>query len=515
MKQTRRIHPLIIFTFTIQILQHISEAFVGLHHPRSNVGEWQTASSSSVQLTNQLFVTNQNSKNDGLKNSFTISMSSEDDMEDQFSVIEERPRSSATLTVTKEQSAVDLKSDQNRSSKKATNLLEGRWELLHGNYILRPPMNSSSRSTSYDATAPKVLIHFLGGAFIGASPHNAYRYMLEKLSERGYIIVATPYQLTFDHLKTCDEIISKFERCAPSLAMQYGAIPVVGVGHSCGALLQVLITSLFPDTPRAANILMSYNNKSVKDAVPVFDEIISPLSATLASSASNTTKVGEDEESWSPPSIIEAMALGLRLVKSSTEGDNLPSDELINEISTKMFPTSTPFSKISLPQNARESVAPLISPTASTLSDAGVLPILNQLIEVTEQIPSLLQEVADGVKDFNPSPEAVGTVAKKAYRARTTLLVKFENDSIDETDDLGTILAEAERIMRMKRPMVSMGIKSLALPGNHATPILAPPLAVASKAEDILGSDVKEKLLYKEADDVVESVSEWLEGLIE
>ena len=413
-----------------------------------------------------------------------------------------------------EQSTVGLKSRQNERKKK-TNFLEGRWELMHGNYILRPPINSSYSVDSYDATTPKALIHFLGGALIGASPHNAYRYILEKLSERGYIIVATPYQLTFDHLKTCDEIISKFERCAPSLARQYGAIPVVGVGHSCGALLQVLITSLFPDTPRAANILMSYNNKSVRDAVPAFDEIVSPLSMSLANPPLNSTSFAEGGESWSPPSILDALSLGLQLMKSSTEGDNLPSDELISEVTTKMFPPGTPFSKMTLPQNARDSIQPLITPTASTLSDSGILPIVNQLIEVTEQVPSLLQEVADGVEDFIPSPDAVGAVAKKAYRARTTLLLKFDNDSLDETEDLATILAEAERIMRMKRPMVSMGIKTVTLSGNHATPIIAPPLAIASKAEDILGSEAKDKLLYKQADDVVESISSWLEGIVE
>ena len=64
---------------------------------------------------------------------------------------------------------------------------------------------------------------------------------------------------------------------APSLAKQYGPLPVVGVGHSCGALLHMLITSLFPDTPRAANALISYNNRGVAEAVPLFEEVVVPL----------------------------------------------------------------------------------------------------------------------------------------------------------------------------------------------------------------------------------------------
>ena len=83
-----------------------------------------------------------------------------------------------------------------------------RWEELHGNYILRPPNDQQ----------PRALLHFLGGALLGAAPQLSYRYMLERLSSRGYLIVATPYQLSFDHLATCDEIIGRFETVAPSLA---------------------------------------------------------------------------------------------------------------------------------------------------------------------------------------------------------------------------------------------------------------------------------------------------------
>ncbi len=108
-----------------------------------------------------------------------------------------------------------------------------------------------------------------------ASPHVTYRYLLEKLASRGYLIVATPHDLSFDHLQTCDLIISRFERIAPNLARTYGALPVVGIGHSLGALLHLLITSLFPDTPRAANALISFNNKPVGEAVPFFEEVSS------------------------------------------------------------------------------------------------------------------------------------------------------------------------------------------------------------------------------------------------
>jgi hypothetical protein len=42
------------------------------------------------------------------------------------------------------------------------------------------------------------------------------------------------------------------------------------------------------------------------------------------------------------------------------------------------------------------------------------------------------------------------------YRARQTLVIKYNNDNIDESDDIVKVLREANTIMRMKRPMVEM-----------------------------------------------------------
>ena len=112
------------------------------------------------------------------------------------STIDEQPKKSSTIGNT------------SNISEESTNYTEGRWESLHGNYILRPPPNKK----------PRALIHFLGGALLGAAPQLTYRYLLERLSSKGYLVVATPYQLSFDHLVSCDEIIDKFERVAPDLA---------------------------------------------------------------------------------------------------------------------------------------------------------------------------------------------------------------------------------------------------------------------------------------------------------
>ena len=52
----------------------------------------------------------------------------------------------------------------------------------------------------------------------------------------------------------------------------------------------MLITSLFPDTPRAANALISYNNRGVGEAVPFFEELIVPLFSDVDRNGSELMK---------------------------------------------------------------------------------------------------------------------------------------------------------------------------------------------------------------------------------
>lgn len=348
-------------------------------------------------------------------------------------------------------------------------------------------------------------MHFLGGALVGAAPDITYRYVLEELAQEGYLIVATPYNLSFDHLQTCDEVISKFERVAPALARQYGAIPVVGVGHSCGSLLHILITSLFPDTPRAANALLSFNNKPVQDAVPLFSEVFAPAFTSIARGSNSTT---------GPSSGTDGINIGLDLARAAARGE-LPSDELLNDAIRFVLPEALASSEpgdISVPKELRDAAQTLIEPAASALEGAGVLPLVDQAIDVLEQIPLLVEEVADGARDFNPPPSAVRAAARRAYRARRTLLLQYDSDPLDESEEIEELLREAETVMRMKRPMIAFDIQRRVLKGGHAAPVLAPPLDVANKLEDVLGADTaKERLLYAEADATVKELLQWLD----
>ena len=341
--------------------------------------------------------------------------------------------------------------------------------------------------------------------------------MLERLAQKGFLIVATPFTLSFDYISTCDDIIGRFERIAPSLARQFGPVPVVGVGHSCGALLQLLITTLFPDTPRAANALISYNNKEVGDAIPLFDELFAPLFASLATNETNPLNDlvgGASDGSIYPPNSVELINIGIQLSRKAVRGE-LPSDDLLKEIARRTTPkplTSLLPQDIVIPSFLRDSFRKLLDPVKDAKVYAGIIPLLDQSLDVLEQIPSLIEEVAEGARDFNPNPASVKAAARRSYRARRTLVIQYDNDPLDESEEVEALLREAGTVMTNKRPMVDFDVQRTVLKGGHATPCLAPPLDLASRAEDILGEDTaKDSLLYSGADATVDELVRWLE----
>lgn len=317
------------------------------------------------------------------------------------------------------------------------------WVEKGGNYVYTPE----------NLEAPLGVIHFLGGAFVGAAPHLTYRYLLESLGNAGYIVVATPYRLDMDYVRSCDDILTKFDTAAIDLARQYGPIPVIGLGHSCGALLQTLITSLFPDAPRAANILISFNNKPAASAIPAFEEIIVPLSEQI---------MGDNTQSVSFRETIRTLRNNF--------------DQAVHTASTSQL--------------------------VPAFVEKNLVPLLKQSLEIIDQIPPLLKVIRDGEREFSPSPIDTKEVCRRMYRARHTLLIKFENDAIDESLDIEKVLREANTIMRMKRPMIEMEVDLRVIQGTHITPltqnIFIDPPSVGIPVPDLLSpvrTQVKESFL--------------------
>ena len=265
----------------------------------------------------------------------------------------------------------------------------GDWREVEGCWVLDPP----------DNTPPRCLVHFTGGAFVGAAPQLAYRPLLEALAARGALIVATPFATGFDHLRTADEIYFKLSRCLKALGPSVLMLPAYGLGHSLGSLMQVLICSRYI-VPRAGNVLMSFNNKPATDSIPFLSPFIAP----------------------------SARALGPILAQLATSPLRSNVEQWIDVLK-------------------------------------GISPgVVKQVIPVLEQLTPIYLDVAQGTQEFIPPPEEVRSLVKSGYAVGRNLLLKFVDDSIDETPTLASI-------MQSSAAGASLELTLKSLPGDHVRPL--------------------------------------------
>lgn len=155
------------------------------------------------------------------------------------------------------------------------------WKEVRGNWVIIPPN-------------PIGIIHFLGGAFVATAPHLTYRWLLEQLAAKGYVVIATPFVNTLDHIAIAKSVLLNFdrtlERLHDSMALRKLYLPTYGIGHSMGCKLHLLIGSLFP-VERAGNILISFNNYAAKDAIPLVEQFNSTLAIEFTPSPLETNQL--------------------------------------------------------------------------------------------------------------------------------------------------------------------------------------------------------------------------------
>ncbi|KAH7293130.1 hypothetical protein KP509_28G013200 [Ceratopteris richardii] len=180
----------------------------------------------------------------------------------------------------------------------------GDWQEIEGTWVIRPKSGT-----------PSAVVHFIGGVFVGAAPQLTYRLFLELLAERGFLIIATPFASGFDHFRIADEVQFKFDRCMRAIRDDFiENLPVFGVGHSMGALMQLLIGARYA-VQRAGNVLMCFNNKEASRAIPLFSPVIVPMAQNLGPfisqlMASPTTEMAlKNLQTLSPPFLKQILPL--------------------------------------------------------------------------------------------------------------------------------------------------------------------------------------------------------------
>jgi hypothetical protein len=192
------------------------------------------------------------------------------------------------------------------------------WQQISGNWVLIPPQ-------------PIAIIHFLGGAFVGATPNLTYRWLLEQLGRAGYVVIATPFVNTFDHQAIARRALSQFNHLLEKLRKQnilsQKYLPIYGLGHSMGSKLHLLIGSLY-DIERAGNILISFNNYPLRRAIPFLEqlEIDKALSLEFTPSPEETEAL-----------ILRDYAVSRNLLIKFSQ-DNIDQTLTLNPILLQRFP---------------------------------------------------------------------------------------------------------------------------------------------------------------------------------
>ncbi|XP_072983084.1 uncharacterized protein [Typha latifolia] len=264
---------------------------------------------------------------------------------------------------------------------------------------------------------PIAIIKFLGGAFVGAVPEVTYSHLMELLAKEGFLVVSVPYKVTFDHEMAAREVYERFHACLDELLasgipdagitpLDISCLPLYSVGHSNGALLQMLVGSYFSEKLPKANAIVSFNNRPAAEAVPYFEQF----------------------------------------------------GPMVNQV----VPVMEALPMYTMARNASGDVWKTLLDTAGTLivSDQEAIVSLNKFVD---QIPSVMNQVMEGTSEFKPTPSENREFFKRSYSVPRTLLVKFSTDAIDETDLL-------EDILKPRVESIGGRVEKVTLSGNHLTP---------------------------------------------
>jgi len=311
--------------------------------------------------------------------------------------------------------------------------LYGDWEpSTGGSYILEAADGPENA---------KGVVHFLGGAFVGAGSQLTYRYLLERFAKANYAVIATPFRLSFDYQSVCDAVEASYDEArAEAEARGYAQdLEVIGAGHSCGALLQALIATRRPNERRRL-ALLSYNNKRASDAIPMFESVVAPIAVEAGAQSLPSTK-------FAGQALSLLRNAGEELLDAATDTDS-----------------QNPFMRLraAAPSNVRALGDAFVGETSI---------IARQGLELADQLPDLLGEIAGGAREFEPEPREMRELLKCSFRAADVLVVQFDSDDLDESDELYSVLRDSIEMRKSEVEGAAPSVRLVRLSGTHVTPL--------------------------------------------
>jgi hypothetical protein len=277
---------------------------------------------------------------------------------------------------------------------------------------------------------PTAVVHFVGGTFFGSAPKLWYRTFLEGLVRNTQCaVVITPIPVTLfksplQHVDLSQKLQRAFEHAwATVLQDEYGDlrdIPLCGIGHSLGARLLVVLSTLTQNNPRdllpsyKSFVLISFTNFGASAGIPG----VSTLLRQSKNQEQRTQVKGERQRRKMARRTRQDWWL------DETDNDNdYDTDEEWEELAGDL-------QELIQEQAARVKTA--LTPKSKDL-------------------------------EFFPTPDMLWKAVKEdtRYRVPETLLVQFDDDQVDQSSKLAQILQGTN----------SSDVKFARLRGTHLSPI--------------------------------------------
>uniref|UniRef100_A0A0G4HYD8 AB hydrolase-1 domain-containing protein n=1 Tax=Chromera velia CCMP2878 TaxID=1169474 RepID=A0A0G4HYD8_9ALVE len=337
--------------------------------------------------------------------------------------------------------------------------------------------------------APEVtascVIHFVGGALAGAAPKASYLEVLEGVCQKtGAIIVATPITPDGfrDHLRAAVETASEFRRIvtdALQLELEEEAdgeggetagkergvriggqvIPVVGMGHSLGGKVLLLMSSLPESTVKkldlvrpSSNVFLAFNNFPAEKAVPFLREtqmILSSLgvgsspSSSPSSFYSSSPAVNQGDPSGLGD-LVSGFVSGLQNIPPALRGDDYYDSS-----------------------NARQNLMRGLGSLLAMDVKGGMAGSLggDPQMEIFGALAAFLQGSSSDLQGFrfSPTPREAMSICKEGNIVRENVIVQFENDGIDQS-------AQLLNALQSSAGDSLEGLSFVQLRGTHTTP---------------------------------------------
>lgn len=340
------------------------------------------------------------------------------------------------------------------------------WETFqkHTHVLLPPSMPTKYGNHTTANTTPLRILHFVGGTLFGSYPLQFYKPILESVAKRtNSIVVASSIPIVLNdnplnHYKISRRILNRFWNAYRYVIVdEYGheavrTMKIVGLSHSLGARLMMLMSDkshVHTSTPEPSKrrnkkrtnidynacIFMSFNNYNALESIPGLAQLGQSIMEN------SYTQMERNREA-----IFQKQQEERRQRKFNQKYNKNKQDEY-NYIRDK-----GKYDKL----NRRKSRTIRNDANINTNyytngnDDIGLNEVMAAVTDgITEGIQEMKTAITPDLEksdlEFQPTPQELWDRIRSGEYVRNILLVQFDQDKIDQSSKLATIILEREK----------------------------------------------------------------------